>query len=89
MRISRQSEEAGLSGKKLSRVEKLDEVIEGLNPLLNLEGKGSVKVVKSSQNIVIDVQKATGVDGFEDETFDIVENGVVSKKVFLTKAVFE
>lgn len=53
---------------KLAKAEKLNAIIRELNPLINLQGKGGVNVIKSDANIVITLGEGDEGDAEEEET---------------------
>jgi len=82
----------------LAKNNKLNEVIEKLNPLLNIEVNqveedAPLEIEYSDNNVVLRVPASAteggGLpEGFAEETLDVVNNdNTAGKRVFLTKAV--
>ena len=81
----------------LAKNKKLNEVIEKLNPLLNIEVNqveedAPLEIEYSDNNVVLRVPASAtqgGLpEGFAEETLDVVNNdNTAGQRVFLTKAV--
>jgi len=78
----------------LAKNKKLNEIIERLNPLLNIEVNEveedePLEIEYSDNNVVLRVPANGGVpEGFAEETLDVVNSdNTAGQRVFLTKAV--
>ena len=76
----------------IARNKKLNQVINELNPLLNIEvnqGTGSVPDIKyTMNNVVITLPEAGGVpDGYSEELFDVVlSNNTAGQRYLLSRS---
>jgi len=77
----------------LAKNKKMNEVIERLNPLLNIEvnqveAEEPLEIEYSDNNVVLRVPKAGLQEGFNEETLDVVnDDNTAGQRIFLTKAV--
>ena len=78
----------------VAKNKKLNEIIERLNPLLNIEVNEveedePLEIEYSDNNVVLRVPANGGVpEGFAEETLDVVNSdNTAGQRVFLTKAV--
>ena len=79
----------------LAKNKKLNEIINRLNPLLNIEvneveENAPLEIEYSDNNVVLRVPANGGgvPEGFEEETLDVVNSdNTAGQRVFLTKAV--
>jgi hypothetical protein len=78
----------------LAKNKKLNEIINRLNPLLNIEvneveENAPLEIEYSDNNVVLRVPSGGGVpEGFAEETLDVVNSdNTAGQRVFLTKAV--
>ena len=77
----------------LAKNKKMNEVIERLNPLLNIEvnqveAEEPLEIEYSDNNVILRVPKAGLQEGFNEETLDVVnDDNTAGQRIFLTKAV--
>jgi hypothetical protein len=71
--------------------QRANQLIDAVNALIESKGTGGIKVtVEGNGRLVISGEdlQAGGIDGFEEETLDIVEDdNEAGQRVFLTKEV--
>jgi len=77
----------------LAKNKKLNEIINRLNPLLNIEvneveENAPLEIEYSDNNVVLRVPSGGVPEGFAEETLDVVNSdNTAGQRVFLTKAV--